>query len=162
MEQLNKPNMEERYRTWVESLARYTVMAFQVGKELAGETYLKRLEEEFYKAGARSAKHWRELSGVKEADPDCIGLGKIMDTIDDSFANWWDGYVQNSPKGFEKHILTCPVAKAWSRAPELCTRMIAASWRGLINTLNPKATTTWNEFLPAGDKTCHYRIEIKE
>ncbi len=33
-----------------------------------------------------------------------------MDAIDMSLGNYWDGYVENSPSGFEKHITTCPVA----------------------------------------------------
>ncbi len=159
---LNRPNeadMGERYKNWVESLARYTVLAFKVGKEIGGEAYVKRLEEEFYKLGARSIKHWQEIAEAEEID--CIGMGKIMNVLDDSFANWWDE-VENSPKAFEKKILTCPVAKVWGREPELCTRMITASMQGLCSALNPKLKSKWSEFIPTGGKTCHYRIELKK
>lgn len=162
MKELNDAEMGQRYKNWMELLARYAVLAFNVGKELAGEAYVKRLEEEFYKQGARTAEYYKKLAGVEEAVPDCVGLGKIMDFIDDGFANFWDGHEENSSKAFEKRIRTCPIAKPWSKAPELCTIMTNAIMRGLFETLNPDATLSWKEFLSTGGDSCHYRIEMKK
>ena len=160
MVESNQIDMGERYKNWMETLVRFTVITFNVGAEVARESYLKKLEEEFYKSGARAAKHWREIAGLKRAEPDCIALGTLMDAVDDSFANWWDGYVENSPTAFEKHILSCPCAEQLKRAPVFCERMVVAQSRGLLGVLNPKATITWNKFLSRGDHTCNYRIEI--
>ncbi len=162
MQDLSQVDMGERYKNWMEALARWTVIAIAVGKEVAGEAYLKRLEEEFYNGGRRNVRHWTEVVGLEETAPDCMALGKIMDAVDDSFANWWDGYVENSPKAFEKHILTCPVAKAFRREPDFCERLVGASALGMLQGLNPKAHITFDKFLSKGDETCHYRIEIKE
>jgi len=157
--------MGKIYKNWMEALARYAVILFNVGKEVAGEKYMEKLKEEFYKAGQRGAKSWREASGLQELQPelqpDCKAIGKLMDFIDDGYGNFCDGHVENSPKAFEKNILTCPIDKPWSRAPELCDLM-EVSMQGLYDALNPKARIKFDKFLTKGEKVCHYRIEIKE
>ena len=82
--------------------------------------------------------------------------------MDYSLANFWDGYVEKTPKAFEKRILTCPVAEALSAAPVVCERFIASGARGSIKALNPKANIQFTELLPKGDDVCRYRIEIEE
>lgn len=155
-------DMGGKYKYWMEALVWQVVIAIGVGKEVAGERYLKKLEEASYNFGARSAAHWTELTGVKEARPDCVALGKILDAIDDSFANWWDGYVENSPKGFEKHVINCPVVEPLKWAPEFCERIVPATLKGILQTLNPTATINFCSFMSKGDKTCHYRVETRD
>ena len=167
MQNRTDAEMGQRYKNWMEALARYTVITFNVGKELAGERYIERVKEEFYKAGQRSVKHWRQASGVKEIQPelqpDCKGMGKLMDFIDDGYANFWDDYIENSPKAFEKEVFTCPIAEAWSRAPELCDVMLEASFQGMLDVLNPKIKFKgFSKLLPRGDKVCRYRMEMEE
>jgi hypothetical protein len=135
------------------------VIAIKVGKDVAGETYLKKLEEAFYNYGVRCTGYWRGIAGVKEKEPDCLTLGRLMDAVDDSFANWWDGYVENTSEIFEKHIINCPVAETLKWAPEYCEHIVPATLQGILQTLNPKATITFDSFMSKGDKTCHYRIE---
>ncbi|HEX76764.1 MAG TPA: hypothetical protein G4O12_09350 [Dehalococcoidia bacterium] len=161
---VSEAEMGQRYKNWVDALSRYTVIAFNVGKEVAGEKYVERVREEFYKAGQRSAKHWLEASGVKEAElADCRGLAKVQDFIDDGYANFWEGHIENSPRAFEKELLTCPVVKPWSRAPELCEIMLAASMDGLVKTLNPKCEAKgFSKLLTRGDKGCRFRVEMQE
>jgi hypothetical protein len=153
--------MGEQYKNWMKALALQLVTALTTGKDVAGETYLKKLEEAFYNYGVRCTGYWRELAGVKEAMPDCLALGKIMDAVDDSFANWWDGYIENSPEAFEKHIVNCPIAQSLKWAPEYCERLVPAALNGILQSLNPKAKITFSSFMSKGDKTCHYRIETK-
>ena len=159
MQNTTKADMEKRYRNWTNALAWQLVIAINVGKEIAGETYLEKLEEAFYNFGIRTTGYWKETAGVKEAEPDCIALGKLMDVIDDSFANWCDGYVENTPEAFEKHVINCPIVETLKWAPEVCERIVPATLRGILQTMNPKANITFDRFMSKGDKTCHYRIE---
>ena len=161
---VSEAEMGQRYKNWVDALSRYVVLAFNVGKELAGEKYVERLKEEFYKLGQRSAKHWLEVSGITEVElADCKGFGKLQDFIDDGYANFWEGYIENSPEAFEKELYTCPVVKAWSRAPELCEVMLCASMEGLIETLNPQCEAKgFSRLMTKGDKVCRFRMEMKK
>jgi hypothetical protein len=161
---MNNPteaDMCERYKNWVQTLAMYVRITFHVGKELGGETYIKRLEEEFFKWGANGTKYWKEKAGLKENEKDCLAIGKLMDTMDDSFANWWEP-IAYLPERFEKKVITCPVAKFWEKEPDICTRLVPATLRGLCATFNPEMTGEVFEVLSAGAKSCHYRIEIKK
>jgi hypothetical protein len=162
MQDSSRVNMEERYKNWMKALVWQVVIAIKVGKELAGESYLEKLEEAFYDFGVRCTGYWRETAGVKDTEPDCVTLGKVMDTMDDSFANWWDGYVENTPEAFEKHVTHCPIVETLKWAPEYCERIVPATLRGVLQTLNSKATVTFDRFMSKGDKTCHYRVEIKD
>ena len=158
----SKLDMAAHYQNWMNSLVHQFIIAVMVGREVAGESYLEKLEETFYNFGVKCAGYWTEIAGVKEAEPDCVALGKVMDAVDDSFANWWDGYVGNSPGAFEKHILNCPVAASLKLVPEYCERIVPATLRGILQTLNPKANITFSSFISKGDKTCHYRIETRD
>jgi predicted ArsR family transcriptional regulator len=159
MQNKAKADMEERYHNWTNALAWQFVIAINVGKEVAGETYLKKLEEAFYKYGVRCTDYWRKAAGIEEPEPDCLVLGKLMDAVDGSFANWWEGYVKNTPEAFEKHIINCPIADIVKWAPEYCERLVPAALQGILQTLNPKASITFDNFMSKGDKTCHYRVE---
>jgi len=161
MQDSKQVDMGEKYKNWMNALVWQVVIAIKVGEEVAGEAYLEKLEKAFYDFGVRTAGHWKEASDIKEEKPDCVALGKIMDTIDGSFANWWDGYVENSPKVFEKHVNNCPVAMTLKFAPEFCERVVPATLNGILQTLNPKATIAFDSFMSKGDKTCHYRMEVK-
>jgi len=165
LKKLSDKELVKAYKSWMDACARYAVMAFNVGKEVGGEKYVKKLKEEFYKAGQRGAKSWIAASGVKELQPElkpgCRAIGKLMDYIDEGYLNFWDGYKENSEKAYDKDILTCPVAKAWSRAPELCD-CIEVSMQGLYDSINPKAKIKFDKLLTKGDEVCHYRIEMKE
>jgi hypothetical protein len=97
-----------------------------------------------------------------ETASDCLAIGKVFDTMDDSLANFWDGYIEKSPKAFEKRVVTCPAAEAFSMAPIICERVIASAAQGLVKALNPKATFRFTELMPKGDDSCRYRIEIED
>ncbi|HRS89153.1 MAG TPA: hypothetical protein P5183_05520, partial [Smithellaceae bacterium] len=78
-------------------------------------------------------------------------------------ANFWDGYVENSPKGFEKELKTCPVTKMWSKEPDLCEVLLGESLRGMATSLNPNFTTTgFTKLLTKGDSCCRFRVELKK
>ena len=97
-----------------------------------------------------------------ETEADCLTIGRLFDVIDDSLANFWDGYIEKSPKVFEKRVVTCPVAEAFSMAPIVCERVIASGARGYVKALNPKADIRFMELMPNGDDACRYRIEIED
>ena len=161
---VSEEEMGKRYKIWTETLALYVVMAYKVGKEVGGERYVERLREEFYKFGGKAAKFWVKTVGVTQAElEDCMGWAKVQNAMDDSMANFWNGYIENSPKAFEKEILTCPVAKPWSQEPELCDIMLTAFVKGMAKALNPKFETKgFSKLLVKGDKVCRARVEIKE
>ncbi len=154
-----QPTMEEAYHNWMINLAQWVTVMVQVGKEVAGETFLNRLEEVFYKGGLTLGAQQHSRLGI--AGTDCAAIGRIFDAVDESLANYWDGYVENSASAFEKHLTTCPVAEVFSRAPEICTRLMAAGGRGLATSVDPNATFRMDECMAEGDRTCHYRVEIE-
>jgi hypothetical protein len=85
---------------------------------------------------------WMALTGTKPEDfKDCMALSKVHDLIDDTFANFWEGYVEHTPRAFEKELKTCPVTKAFSREPEICEVLLAESLKGMASVLNPKFKT---------------------
>ena len=159
---VNEEEMGKRYKTWMEALARYVVLAYNIGKEVGGEKYVERMKEEFYKMGQKSAKMWMSLSGAKEEDfKDCLGIPKLQDCMDDTMANFWNGYIENTPQAFEKEVYTCPIVKQWSKQPELCEILLGASMTGMIEKLNPKFKTKgFSKLLVKGDKTCRLRVEM--
>lgn len=150
---------EQVYKNWTETLAYWIAIMFNVGKEVAGETFVQRLEEEFYQGGARQGRRLSSLLGVTGTD--CTAIGTVLDAVDESFGNYWDGYVENSTEAFEKRITTCPVAKPFSRAPEICSRLIAAGGRGIAASINPDTDFRFSELISKGDETCHYRVETR-
>jgi hypothetical protein len=56
-------DMGERYKNWMNALVWQVVIAIMVGKDVAGETYLKKLEEAFYNYGIRCTDYWIETRG---------------------------------------------------------------------------------------------------
>ncbi|MFX0145415.1 MAG: hypothetical protein ACFE9C_15230, partial [Candidatus Hodarchaeota archaeon] len=93
----------------------------------------------------------------------CMKIPKMVDFIDDRYANFWDGYVENTPKAFEKELFTCPVTEPWSKAPDLCEVLIGESLRSFVKALNPKFKTEgFTKLLTKGDKCCRYRVELEE
>jgi len=161
---VSEEEMGKRYRNWTEALARQVVMLYRVGKEVGGEAFVDRLEEEYYRDGKKGAAMWMKLTGAKpEEFEDCMGLPKIHDRIDDTFANFWDGYAENTPQAFEKELKTCPVARIWSREPDLCEVMLKASLIGMLEELNPRFKTEgFSKLLTKGDSVCRFRIELGE
>ena len=161
---VSEEEMGKRYKNWMEALARYLVVAYNIGKEVGGDKYVERMKEEFYKIGQKGAKMWMALSATTQEDlVDCRGLAKLQDCIDDTFANFWHGYIEHSPNAFEKEVYTCPLVGAWSKQPELCDVLLGASMTGIIEKLNPKFKAKgFSQLLTKGDKTCRFRVEMED
>lgn len=161
---VSEEEMGKRYKNWTETLARQMVILFRVGKEVGGEKFIERLKEEYFKSGQKGAKLWMSLTGTTLEDfKDCSNLHKVHDLIDDTYANFWDGYVENSPKAFEKELKTCPVTKMWSQEPDLCQILLGESLRGMATSLNPNFQTTgFTKLLTKGDSCCRLRVELKK
>jgi hypothetical protein len=155
--------MGKRYKNWTEGLAMQMMVLYRVGKELAGDTFVKRLKEEYFKIGRNRARSLMALSGTTKEDyKDCLrSLPKICDFIDDSAANFWDGYVENTANAFEKEIKTCPVVKQWSEEPEICDVLLREFVKGVAHELNPEYKTDgFSKLLVKGDSCCRYRVEL--
>ena len=161
---VSEEEMGKRYRNWTEALARQVTLLYKIGKEVGGEAFVERLKEEYYKGGKKGAKMWMALSQTEPEDfVDCMALPRIHDTIDDTFANFWDGYIEHTPQAFEKELKTCPVARIWSREPDLCEVMLGASLEGMLEELNPKFKTEgFSKLLTKGDAVCRFRVELEE
>ena len=161
---VSEEEMGKRYKNWTESLGIQMAMMYKVGKEVGGDEFVEKLKEAYRALGKSLVPLFMKQSGTKPEDfKDCIGLGKLIDTIDDSLANFWDGYEENSPKAFEKKILTCPLTDAWSSEPDLCAVMLHEMFGGVLETLNPKFKSDgFKKLLVRGDTCCHYRMELEE
>ncbi|MBN1652311.1 MAG: hypothetical protein JXA30_00895 [Deltaproteobacteria bacterium] len=161
---VSEEEMGKRYKNWTMSLARQMVTLYQVGKEVAGEKFVERLKEVYREQGKKDAYMWIKFSGSKPEDfKDCLGLPKLQDFIDDSFANFWNGYIESTAEAFEKELNTCPVAKIWSQEPELCSVLLRENFRGVLETLNPKFKSDgFLKLLTWGDNCCRFRIELKD
>jgi hypothetical protein len=161
---VSEAEMGKRYKNWTENLARQMVLLYRVGREVGGDKFVERLKEEYYKEGQKGAKMWMSLTGTKPEDfKDCLPLAKIQDLIDDTFANFWDGYVEKSPKAIEKELTTCPVTKQWSKEPDLCAVCVTQSGVGMYEALNPKFKFKgFSKLLTKGDKVCRVRIEMED
>ena len=161
---ISEEELGKRYKNWVDSMAYQMVMMYRVGLEVGGDRFIQRLKEEYYKAGQRMAKQWLSITGTHIEDyTDCRVLLKLQDQFDDSLANFWDGYRENSAKAFEKDIITCPVVKPFSKEPEICELIVSEAMRGIYETLNPNYKFTgFSKLLPKGDKVCRVRVEMKE
>ena len=157
-------NMEQRYRKWAENLSYMVATMANIGQETGGEAFLQKVEEAIFEGGKANAQWLKDAAGIGESETavDCHKIGKVFDAMDDSLGNFWEGYVEKSPKVLEKRLVTCPVAEGFSLAPVVCERLILAGAQGLLETLNPKATVRFTEFLPNGDDACCYRIEIED
>ena len=161
---VSEEEMGKRYKNWTEALSRQVVTLYRIGKEVGGEEFVARLREEFYRQGKKGALMWMGISGSRPEDfEDCMGLPKLQDTIDDTYANFWDGYIEHTPQAFEKELKTCPVAKIWSREPDLCEVMLGASLEGMLEELNPRFKTEgFTRLLSKGDPVCRFRVELGE
>ncbi len=156
--------MGPRYKNWTDTLARQLVIFYQVGKEVGGEKFVERLKEEFYKIGQKTAEGWLSMTQTSRDEfRDCMALPKLQDFIDDRYANFWNGYVEHTPKAFEKELYTCPVTKPMSREPGLCEILVAESFKGMLAALNPKFKTEgFTELLPKGHRCCRLRVILEE
>ena len=160
----NTENMAQRYKKWAENLSYMVATMANIGQETGGEAFLQKVEEAIFEGGKANAQWLKDTAGVGESETavDCHKIGQVFDAMDDSLANFWDGYVEKSPKVLEKRLVTCPVAQGFSLSPVVCERLILAGAKGLLKALNPKATIHFTEFLPNGDDACCYRIEVEE
>ncbi|MBN1802338.1 MAG: hypothetical protein JW891_12580 [Candidatus Lokiarchaeota archaeon] len=160
---ISDEEMGERYKNWTESLSRQMLVLYKIGKEVGGQKFVERLKEEYRKMGQRDAGMWTKLVGMSpEEFKDCSNLPKVYNCIDDRFANFWNGYVENTPKAFEKELYTCPVARPWSREPEICELLLGEALKGMAETLNPKFKSEgFTKLLVKGDKCCRYRVEME-
>jgi aspartate-semialdehyde dehydrogenase len=157
--------MGKRYKNWTDGMAYQMMVLYRVGKETGGENFIKRLKEEYFKIGQNTALALKSHAGAKREEfQDCSGaLPNICNSIDDSMANFWDGYIENTAKAFEKEIKTCPVARQWSKEPEFCDIMFGELVKGVAHALNPQFKTDgFSKLLVKGDNCCRYRIEMNE
>jgi len=156
--------MGKRYKNWTESLAMQMVVLYQVGKEVGGERFVEKLMDAYRNMGKSQAATVMKMSGSSpEAFKDVRGIAKLCDSVDDRFANFWDGYVENTPRAFEKEIKTCPVARAWSKTPELCQVYLHELFKALGEELNPNYRFLgFSKLLSKGDGCCRYRIELED
>lgn len=156
--------MGKRYKNWVESLARQMALIYRVGKEVGGEKFVERVNEEYRKDGERVAGIYMKMLGTKFEDfKDCISLMKIQDLMDDSLANFWDGYVEKSPKAIEKDIKTCPITKQWLKEPDICAVCVHHFLAGMYAAINPKIKVKkFSKLLTKGDNACNLRIEMED
>lgn len=160
---VSEEEMGKKYKTWTETLARHVVWLYQVGKEVGGEKFVEKIREKYYQEGLISSKGFMALTGTKPEDfKDCMNLPKLYDFVDEKGANYWNGYVENSPKAFEKEVYTCPAAKIWSKEPEVCSICNHAWVNGIAAGLNPKLKLTFTKLIPEGDNVCRYRLEMKK
>ena len=137
---------EQLYKNWMELLSTWMIATLKVGKELSGEIFFQKLEEEFHKLGVAGLEKL-PISHTAEMGKDCKMIGKICDTVDELYGNPWDGYLENSQTGFEKHLLSCPVSDLLSQAPEICTRLLPALANGMVSAINPDAKIKFYECL---------------
>ena len=159
---VDQEEMGKRYKNWTRGLAYQLMVLYRVGKETGGEQFIERLKEEFFKIGRESARSSMAATGTTQEDyKDCSSMPKICDRIDDSLANFWDGYVENSPTAFEKEIKTCPVAKGYSMEPDFCDVILGQFVKGVAHEANPQFKTDgFSKLLVKGDNCCRYRIEV--
>ena len=150
---------ERVYKNWMNTLAQWLTVMYTSGKETGGEAFVQKVEAELRRTSMNEGERLR--SRLQTEDADCTRIGEIMNGIDRSMGDYWDGYVENSPTGLEKHITTCPVAHILSRAPEVCTPFMEASGNGLVAGINPNATLRMDTAMSQGAKACHVRIEMK-
>lgn len=160
----NTENMEDRYKAWTENMAGLVSVLVTVGQEVGGDEFLNKVEEAIFEGSKLDAQKWKDAAKIGEAEKnlDCLKIGQVFDKMDDSLANFWDGYIEKTPYVFEKRVVTCPVAEAFSIAPVVCERLILSGAQGLLEALNPKATFSFTELMPNGDDACCYRIELEE
>lgn len=156
--------MCKRYKNWTNTLAAQLVVMYRIGKEFGGDKFVEKMKEEFFITGQKAAQMWLSATGTKQdGSLDCMTVARIQDFVDDRYANFADGYIENTPKAFEKEIKTCPITKAMSVDPEYCEVLVAESYKGMLAGLNPKLKTDgWSQLLPKGDKCCRIRVTLED
>lgn len=161
---VSNEEMCKRFKNWTETLASQMVIMYRIGKKHGGGKFVAEIKEEFFRMGKEAARRWMAANGIQEGESlDCTTLAKIQDAIDDRYANFWDGYIECTPKAFEKEIKTCPITKAMSVDPEYCEVLVAESYKGLLAGLNPKFKTDgWLKLLPKGDACCRLRATLED
>jgi hypothetical protein len=114
--------MGKRYKNWTEALANQMMVLYRVGKETGGEKFMERLKEEYFRIGRNSARSSLGITGTTpEHFADCSGgLRKICDLIDNSMANFWNGYVENTATAFEKEVKTDGFSKLLVKGDACC------------------------------------------
>jgi len=51
---VSEEEMCKRYKSWMQVLALYVVMAYDTGKEMGGEAYVEKMKEKFHAMGQKS------------------------------------------------------------------------------------------------------------
>jgi hypothetical protein len=153
-----------RYKNWIDAMAGQMIRIYRVGYEVGGERFVQRLKEEYYKQGKNMADRYLAATDTKVEDyTDCKMLTTIQDTLDDSLANFWQGYRENTEKVLEKDLYTCPAAKGFSNEPAICDVFISEAMRGMYEALNPDYRFTgFSKLIPKGDEVCRIRVEMKK
>jgi hypothetical protein len=64
-----------------------------IGQEVGGEQFLRKVEEAIFEGSKLDVQRYKEAAeiGAMETASDCVAIGRLLDTIDDSLANFWDG-----------------------------------------------------------------------
>jgi hypothetical protein len=64
-----------------------------IGQEVGGEQFLRKVEEAIFEGSKLDVQRYKEAAGIgaMETASDCVAIGRLLDTIDDSLANFWDG-----------------------------------------------------------------------
>ena len=161
---VSEEEMGKKYKNWTESLSMQMLMLYRVGKEVGGDKFVERLKQEYYKQGQKAAKAYMAVTGTSTEDfKDCMNLPKIQDLMDDTYANYWNGYIENTPRAFEKEVYTCPAARNWAKEPDLCALCVSELCTGMVKALNPKFKFKgFSKLLTKGDKTCRFRVELED
>ena len=104
----NTEGMEKRYKAWAENMAGLVALLVTIGQEVGGEEFLRKVEAAVFEGSKADAQKWKDAAGIGETEstPDCLTIGRVFDAMDDSLANFWDGYIEKSPKVFEKRVFT--------------------------------------------------------
>ncbi|MBU2429987.1 MAG: hypothetical protein KKH99_04785 [Proteobacteria bacterium] len=161
---ISEEEMGKHYKAWMNVLAQHVVYLFKLGKEMGGEKFIDRVKADYSRQGELSAAYWMKKSGTKSEDfNDCSNIPKIQDMIDTLYANFWDGYIENTPQAFEKEVTTCPVAKPWCQEPDICDAILGSFESGLMKGLNPKFRPKgFSRLLVKGDSSCRFRVELED
>jgi hypothetical protein len=161
---ISEEEMGKHYKAWMINLANQVAYLFKLGKEMNGDAFVERVKSDFAMQGQMSAPYWMKKSGTTPDDfEDCTNIPKVQDAIDTLYANFWDGYIENTPQAFEKEVTTCPVAKPWCQEPDICDVMLGSFESGLMKGLNPKFSPKgFSKLLVKGESSCRFRVEFEE
>ncbi|MBU2647083.1 hypothetical protein KKI24_20410 [bacterium] len=161
---ISEEEMGKHYKAWTINLANQVAYLFKLGKEMGGDKFIERVKADFTRQGEKAAPYWMKKTGTTPDDfKDCSGIPKVQDAIDLLYANFWDGYIENTPQAFEKEVTTCPVAKPWCQEPDICDVMLGSFESGLMKGLNPRFKPQgFSKLIPRGDASCRFRVELED